>query len=95
MTPVDVDLDFGNGRYAYYTTVGAHSPGGLIEYHRTPEGRECGGSVLFDLDGVREAFPDRAVWTVESLEPLTLSPSILCRRCGNHGYVRAGKWVPA
>ena len=26
---------------------------------------------------------------------LTLSPSVLCRRDGHHGFVRDGKWVPA
>lgn len=34
-------------------------------------------------------------WTVESLEPLTLSPSILRLECGCHGFIREGKWVPA
>lgn len=34
-------------------------------------------------------------WRVESLEPLTVSPSLLCRVCGHHGFIRAGKWVPA
>jgi len=34
-------------------------------------------------------------WTLESVEPLTLSPSLLCTRCGRHGFVRGGKWVEA
>lgn len=88
-------IELGDGVYAVYTTVGAHSPGGLIEYHRTPDGFECGGSVLFDLDGIRHAYPDRAVWTVEQWEPLTLAPSILCRRCGHHGWIRGGTWERA
>jgi hypothetical protein len=33
-------------------------------------------------------------WTVESIRPLTLSPSLLCRLCKFHGFVREGKWVP-
>jgi hypothetical protein len=32
-------------------------------------------------------------WTVESQEPLTLSPSILRIECGCHGFIRDGKWV--
>lgn len=91
----DLEHDIGHGVRIVYTSVGTHRPGGLIEYHRTPEGRECGGSVLFDLDGIRHAFPDRPVWTVESLDPLTLAPSILCRRCGHHGWIRLGRWEPA
>jgi hypothetical protein len=34
-------------------------------------------------------------WRVVSKEPLTISPSLLCRRCGHHGFIRAGRWVPA
>lgn len=34
-------------------------------------------------------------WELHSLDPLTLSPSLLCRACGSHGFVREGKWVPA
>jgi len=29
---------------------------------------------------------------VASLEPLTLSPSLLCRSCNVHGYIRNGRW---
>lgn len=90
----DAGVDIGHNVRIVYTTIGAHSPGGLIEYHYTPEGRECGVSVLFDLDGVRHAFPDRSVWTVVRLEPLTLTPSVLCRRCGHHGRIRGGRWEP-
>lgn len=34
-------------------------------------------------------------WQVECWEPLTISPSLLCLRCGDHGYIRQGKWVKA
>lgn len=34
-------------------------------------------------------------WTVESVDPLTISPSILCGSCGLHGLWRDGRWVPA
>lgn len=33
-------------------------------------------------------------WVVESEEPLTLSPSLLCTTCGHHGFIRSGKWEP-
>lgn len=32
---------------------------------------------------------------VESFEGLSLMPSILCKRCGLHGYITDGRWVPA
>lgn len=34
-------------------------------------------------------------WTVVSLDPLTLTPSLACRVCGDHGFIREGTWVPA
>jgi hypothetical protein len=34
-------------------------------------------------------------WDVVSEAPLTLSPSVLCRTCGHHGYIRDGRWVSA
>lgn len=70
---------------------------GAIETHPSPKTRKaCMGHIYFD---VHELPPDIAGesprWDVESFSPLTLSPSILCRGCGNHGYIREGKWVPA
>ncbi len=32
------------------------------------------------------------LWTLESMEPLTLSPSIRCG-CGHHGWIKSGKWI--
>ena len=34
------------------------------------------------------------IWTLNSLQPLDLSPSFLCH-CGFHGFIRNGAWVPA
>jgi len=69
---------------------------GLRESHDRPDGAgRCEGGLMFDLPGVREAFPGRDLWTVESWEPLTLSPSLLCSVCGHHGFIRNGTWVPA
>ena len=35
------------------------------------------------------------VWHVDSVRPLTLSPSLLCTECGHHGFIRDGRWIPA
>jgi hypothetical protein len=69
---------------------------GIIQPHyKLDEGRWCAGSG---------PFRDHAdvAWDVVSLEPLTLSPSLLCRyrwqqgpECGDHGFIREGKWVSA
>lgn len=34
-------------------------------------------------------------WDVISEEPLTLAPSIMCRRCSFHGHIVNGRWEPA
>ena len=38
---------------------------------------------------------EQHAWTVESEDPLTLSPSILRTECGCHGFIRQGRWVDA
>ncbi len=34
-------------------------------------------------------------WTVTQRKPLWVAPSIMCHRCGTHGFWRDGFWVPA
>lgn len=65
---------------------------GLNEAHSDKAGKPCLGFVAFE--GAHFAGT-RPTWKVEKANPLTLSPSILCRTCGNHGYIREGKWVSA
>ena len=67
---------------------------GAVIRHRTPDGGECTHGVTFDLPETA-VLGDRHRGTVVSWEPLTLEPSLLCRRCGDHGWVRGGRWVPA
>jgi hypothetical protein len=30
-----------------------------------------------------------------SEDPLHIEPSLLCEFCGDHGFIRDGRWVPA
>ena len=32
-------------------------------------------------------------WHVQQVEPLTVTPSILCGRCKTHGFITNGSWV--
>ena len=54
----------------------------------------CLGAVIFDGEVAQRLEPNKSKWTVESWDPLTLSPSILCQ-CGFHGFIRGGRWVSA
>lgn len=62
--------------------------------HLTPDGKSCQGYITLDVPAMRELWPTVERWTVESWEPLTLSPSLLCS-CGDHGFIREGRWVRA
>lgn len=63
-----------------------HIPPGMDAEH------EHAGSITFE----GHATPGHTgpTWTVESEDPLTISPSILCS-CGDHGFIKEGRWVPA
>lgn len=54
----------------------------------------CESAASLDSEVTRQIFPEQALWQVDSWEPLTLSPSILCH-CGVHGFIRGGRWVSA
>ena len=97
-------IDIGHGHKIWFT--GWHPDRELNpQYAHIPDierigvlidtGNGCKSSALFDLPGVQELMPGRAVWEVESWDPLTLFPSLLCRLCGDHGFIQNGRWVPA
>lgn len=98
------ELDFGYGVTGFWTSRGEREHAGIIEYHECKSGKcrhkdgtpaPCGGAVLFDFPDIREAFPDREVWTLVQEDPLTLFPSLQCHCCPHHGWIREGRWVPA
>jgi hypothetical protein len=51
------------------------------------------GSIFFDHGPKYREIFNGPWWTVESWEPLTISPSIQTGCC--HGFIRNGKWQPA
>jgi hypothetical protein len=65
----------------------------VLEHAHRVYGTPCEGHVSPDVPNAREVFgPDRPLWQVQSWEPLTLTPSVLCS-CGWHGYITNGRWV--
>jgi hypothetical protein len=75
------------------TPSGATEPTGVEVEHLTPGGKPCVGWINLDVARNHD-LPEARKWQVESWDPITLSPSLLCG-CGDHGFVRSGKWVPA
>jgi len=71
---------------------------GAIVSHQTKGGTECWCSINLRTPEIEELmrrgfYKDSHIWSVDKWEPLTLSPSLLCTICGDHGFVREGKWV--
>lgn len=105
-------IDLGNGIYMRWLSFSpdrdlnphlAHlsdnDKTGIIVGHVHEDGEICEGAVLFDTPENHRGEEGRPLWQVESLDPLTISPSILMSPdkggCGLHGWVREGRWVSA
>lgn len=95
--------DLGDGHFYALVTCSDSCPGsgkhGIIQPHLRGDGTWCGGAVTF----AGHIAPKRAdgtpghTWTVHSLDPLHLEPSLLCtaKGCGDHGFIREGRWIRA
>jgi hypothetical protein len=118
----DPDLDLGDDHYLWYygwapdrdlNPQYAEFPdvekAGASVGHLRPDGSYCEGAITFDVGPMSQLRLQKALWQVQSWEPLTVSPSLLCRapvfdpdryriagsECGDHGFIRAGRWVRA
>ena len=99
--------DLGNGVSAEWWNLtdpenvdGPGILGAIVEHHicKNSEGEPYEGQGLVAIDP--RVLKDSPHWTIQAGEVgsfvgLTLSPSILCRNCGLHGYIRDGKWISA
>jgi len=90
----DEVIDLGGGRSLQPVTDSAGTVCGFIFRHPgcAPQkpGDPPGGWV-----GIQPYEKTRPSWKVDQATPLSLSPSIHCRACDDHGFVRNGQWVPA
>lgn len=69
---------------------------GIAYDHSRPDGTECpGGKGSWVPVKSGGSDPGRNEWDLRSEEPLHLEPSLLCRICGHHGFIRNGRWEPA
>jgi hypothetical protein len=86
-------IDIGHGvTIQFVRSPGAEAAGIEDTHPSAKDGTPCMNWIPF---AGREHGCDLTGWKVESEEPLTLSPSLLCRICGHHGFIRNGQWVPA
>lgn len=66
--------------------------GGLFEDHGCSSGGRS--AITFDVPG-NDHVPRDAKWTVVSVDPLHIEPSLRCTICGKHGFIREGRWEEA
>lgn len=69
------------------------APYGWIEAHLDKRGKWCTGVI--QRRGTEAPGSNRPTWRVLSEDPLTLDPSVKCADCGNHGWIRDGRWQAA
>jgi len=80
---------------------------GLIEHHpngpdATPGAKYCGGYVAWVASnaqrGVSPPYTARHQLVAGgpgAEDALTIAPSLACRNCSSHGFIRDGRWVRA
>jgi hypothetical protein len=76
----------------------AQSGGVVIGYHvwhSCKDGKMQPGGVFLAIPELPEHLSGHITWQLVSREPLHIEPSVLCRACGDHGWIRDGKWVEA
>lgn len=95
MEPPAIAVDIGTDHRIVHADYQGE-PAGLTVWHRKQDGAWCCGWVSFNGSAWVKSFGGRVQgWDVQQRAPLTLSPSILCRVCGDHGFIREGRWVKA
>jgi hypothetical protein len=67
------------------------APVGVQINHTKPGGELCATYAGW-VPGANQRDPNEPQWQLISLEPLTISPSVVCRSCPLHGFVSGGVW---
>jgi hypothetical protein len=90
-------LDLGHDHTLEFVSYKGDEYAGANVAHNKPDGSRCNGFITIKGSAWDREFndPEVASWEMSQVDPITLTPSLLCRVCGDHGFVREGKWVPA
>lgn len=110
-----VDYELGHGVRAWVTQ---YAPDRELNPNAGPDVIPCGliiehedgciGSVTFDLPGTENIWPAAQRWTLHSLDPISIDPSVLrvgakncaeadhtnCQHHNHHGFIHNGHWEP-
>ncbi len=91
-------INIGGGHEIEFVSYKNDARAAINDYHIKPDGEPCSGFISFRNGAWAKEFegnPDHQSWEVQSWEPLTITPSLLCRVCGDHGFITNGRWVKA
>lgn len=87
-------IDLGENHTLQWSHYKGEERTGAQVDHLTPAGVKCSGFIAIEGRSWANSFnPPIEGWRVIQEEPLTLVPSLLCRGCGDHGYITNGCWV--
>lgn len=64
---------------------------GFNDNHRRTDGTWCSGYVAFEAFKVFVKSGHQLI----SEDPLHVEPSLGCRSCPSHGFIREGRWINA
>lgn len=102
--PWSRDPDNQDGTYIghghFVNGIVAEEFGPVIGYHVWHDcvgGKPQPGGVYLDVPELPGWMREdgRPTWQLISREPLHIEPSVLCRACNDHGFIRGGRWEPA
>jgi len=91
-------IDLGdNSHYFEFVQHKDELSGGIAIHNRPDTGEQCvGGYISFTGHSwAREFDGEIETWELIQKDPLTLTPSLLCTVCGDHGFITNGLWVKA
>lgn len=88
LDPKMPDLVLDGTHLLYLIIFSDETRAGYILSHQIGPDEWCSGTIWTSPQN------GRPLWKVLRENPLTLTPSVLCR-CGHHGWIRGGAWHPA
>lgn len=89
--------DLGDNHEIIWSSYEGQKRVGANVKHLTSAGEVCNGFIAIKGRSWEQSFQPGTIqsWDMVQEEPVSLQPSILCRGCGDHGYITNGRWVKA
>lgn len=89
------EIDLGSG-HSFVWFRDSEGVFGLIEHHESAKSW-CGGYIAWRAPVDENLTPKHELVSggEDDVEHLTIAPSLQCRTCPSHGYIRDGRWVDA